>query len=70
MAAEITAEGGRPMEATEAHIYARQLLETHGWAAIVTAAQRAQQCERHNDTEQAWRRIEAALMLMRGPRAS
>ena len=29
------------MEATEAHIYARQLLETHGWTAIVAAAQRA-----------------------------
>jgi hypothetical protein len=60
------------MEATEAHIYARQLLETHGWTAIVTAAQRAKQCERHNDAEQAqaWRRIEAALILMRGPRAS
>jgi hypothetical protein len=38
----------------------------------VAAAQRALQCERHNDVEQAqaWRRIEAALMLMRGPRAS
>jgi ParB-like chromosome segregation protein Spo0J len=64
--------GGRPMEATQAHVYARQLLETHGWGAILAAAQRALQCERHKDMEQAqaWRRIEAALMLMRGPRAS
>ena len=60
------------MEATQTHIYARRLLETQGWKAIAEAAQKARSFERSNDAEQAqaWRRIEAALMLMRGPRES
>lgn len=60
------------MEATQTHSYARQLLETQGWKAIAEAAQKAREFERSNDVEQAqaWRRIEAALLHMRGPRES
>jgi hypothetical protein len=40
--------------------------------AIVEAAQEAAGCERsgQSDEAQTWRRIEAALMLLRGPRES
>jgi hypothetical protein len=52
--------------------YARQLYEKLGPKAIAEAAQKASIFERSNDREQAraWRRIEEALMHMRGPRAS
>ena len=58
------------MDATQAQVYARQLFETHGWKAIAEAAQKARTFERSNDKAQAeaWRRIEAALLVMRGPR--
>ena len=58
------------MEATQIQIYARQLYEAEGAKAIAKAAQKAMTFERNNDREQAqaWRRIEAALMQMRGPR--
>jgi hypothetical protein len=58
------------VEAQQIQIYARQLYEAQGVKAIAAAAQKALMFERHNDTEQAqaWRRIEAALMQMRGPR--
>jgi hypothetical protein len=61
--------GDRLMQATQTHIYARRLLETQGWKAIAEAAQKARGYERSNDVEQAqaWRRIEAALLNMRGP---
>ena len=54
---------------SEIHDYARQLLEAHGGAALAEAAQRARGFEERGDDEQAttWRRIEAALKLMRGP---
>ena len=57
------------MQARQTHIYARRLLETQGWKAIAEAAQKARDFERSNDVEQAqaWRRIEAALLNMRGP---
>jgi hypothetical protein len=60
------------MQATDTHIYARRLLETQGWKAIAEAAQKARKFERSNDAEQAqaWRRIEAALLNMRGPSES
>ena len=50
--------------------YARQLREAHGDRAIVEAAQRAVRCEERNKKEDArtWRRVEAALKVMRGPR--
>jgi len=58
------------MQATEIQEYARQLLEAHGAKAIAEAAQKAAACEKAGDKEdaQTWRRVEAALMLMHGPR--
>lgn len=58
------------MHATEIQEYARQLLEAHGAKATAEAAQKAVAFERARDQEQAqtWRRVEAALMLMSGPR--
>jgi len=49
--------------------YARQLLEAHGDKAVAEAAQKASTSEKEGKTESAetWRRIEAALKLMRGP---
>jgi hypothetical protein len=60
------------MEATKIQEYARQLLEAHGAKAVVEAAQKARTFEQQGDAKQAetWRRIEAALMLMRGPHQS
>jgi hypothetical protein len=57
------------MHATEIQDYARRLLEAHGTKAIAEAAQKARACEQQGDKEQAqnWRRIESALLLMRGP---
>ncbi|HLH10443.1 MAG TPA: hypothetical protein VKV77_01045 [Methylovirgula sp.] len=57
------------MDETEIYEYARQLLETHGGRAVAVAAQQASNFEQENDQEQAqiWRRIEAALKLLRGP---
>jgi len=61
---------GDAMHATEIQEYARQLLEAHGAKAVAEAAQKAVAFERAGDKKQAetWRRVEAALMLMRGPR--
>jgi hypothetical protein len=57
-----------------AHIqnYARRLYEAQGAKAIAEAAQKAAGYERSGQSEEAqtWRRIEAALMLLRGPRES
>jgi hypothetical protein len=49
--------------------YARQLLEAHGDKAVAEAARKASTSEKEGKTEDAetWRRIEAALKLMRGP---
>jgi hypothetical protein len=60
------------MHTTEIQEYARQLLEAHGAKAIAEAAQRAAACEKSGDKERAqtWRRVESALLLMRGPRQS
>jgi hypothetical protein len=60
------------MHATEIQDYARRLMEVHGTKALAEAAQKARAFEQNGDKEQAetWRRIEAALMLMRGPRES
>lgn len=57
------------MKESEIHDYARQLLEAHGSAAIVEAAQKASGFEQQGESEQAatWRRVEAAMRLMRGP---
>lgn len=60
------------MLATEIQDHARKLLDAHGDKAIVEAAQKARKFEDQGDKAQAetWRRIEAALMQMRGPRES
>jgi hypothetical protein len=66
------------MREFEINDYARQLLDAHYSRAIVEAAQKAHSYEEKNQTEKAqtwkkaqtWRRIEPALKLMRGPRAS
>lgn len=57
---------------TEVHEHARQFLEAHGDRAVAEAAERACTCEQQGDSEQAetWRRIEAAMRMMRGPNAS
>jgi hypothetical protein len=58
------------MEVVNIQTVARQLYESQGAKAIAEAAQKAAAHERRGETENAhtWRRIEAALMLLRGPR--
>ena len=58
------------MQATDIQLYARQMFEEQGPRAIVAAAEKALRFERAGDAAQAqqWRRIESALMIMRGPR--
>ena len=60
------------MHAIEIQDYARRLMEAHGDKATAEAAQKAVAFEQAGDQEQAqtWRRIEAAIMLMRGARQS
>jgi hypothetical protein len=60
------------MQIVEVQGYARQLLEAHGARAVAEAAQRASALEQQGESEQTrtWRRIEAALKLMRGPHES
>ena len=60
------------MDAMQVQTYARQLSEALGSDAVAAAAQKALMYERRQDAEQAraWRRIQAALALMRGPRAT
>ncbi|MDH4095213.1 MAG: hypothetical protein OEV81_10565 [Betaproteobacteria bacterium] len=51
---------------------ARHLFETQGAKAIAEAAQKAASFEKAGEPQQAkhWRRVEAALREMRGPRES
>ncbi|MCP4780066.1 MAG: hypothetical protein ABUJ98_12300 [Hyphomicrobium sp.] len=60
------------MNAIEIQEHARKLKDAHGDKAILEAAEKARELEEAGDREQAenWRRIEAALMQMRGPHAS
>jgi hypothetical protein len=60
------------MQTVDIQDYARRLLEAHGLQAIPEAAQKAATFEQQGDEQQAqtWRRIEAALMQMRGPHVS
>ncbi len=60
------------MHTIEIQEHARKLLDAHGDKAVLEAAQKARELEEAGDSEQAeaWRRIEAALMQMRGPHAS
>jgi hypothetical protein len=52
--------------------YARKLLEAHGDKAIAEAAQKASAFEREGNKDEAetWRRVEKALLVMRGPHAT
>jgi hypothetical protein len=58
------------MHALDIEEHARRMLAEHGSKAILEAAQRAVQLEKEGREEEArdWRRIEAALALMGGPR--
>ena len=60
------------MQEIEIQEYAQQLLETHGDKAVVVAAKKAHSFEEkaNNGEAKTWRRIEAALILMRGPKQS
>lgn len=60
------------MLATEIQAHARKLQESFGAKAALEAAQKAKRLEESGDKEQAsdWRRIEEALKLTSGPRAS
>ena len=60
------------MEETMISEYARGLMAAHGDRAIAEAAQRAAQCERNREEDEAktWRQVEAALKGMQGPLAS
>jgi hypothetical protein len=59
------------MHAVEIEEHARMLMDSHGSKAIAEAAQKARTLEEQGDKEQAqtWRRIEAALLAMRGARS-
>jgi hypothetical protein len=60
------------MQTIEIQDYARQLLDTHGDKAVVVAAKKAFSFEENGNSKEAttWRKIEAALKLMRGPHQS
>jgi len=60
------------MNAMEIRDLARRWRDAHGNAAIAEAANKAQHFEKDGDAGQAetWRRIESALIQMRGPRES
>ncbi len=60
------------MQLPEVHDYARQLLSLHGDKARLVAAQKAIECEKRGDHQEAedWRRIRDALTEMRGPHVS
>lgn len=60
------------MTAADVSALARHLYETHGPKAIAEAAQKAASFEKTGDEAQAktWRRVEAILREMRGPRES
>jgi hypothetical protein len=58
------------MRTTEISALARRLFDTQGPKAIAQAAQKAAACEGAGDAQQAkmWRRVQAVLEEMRGPR--
>lgn len=60
------------MHAVEIQDHARKLLASMGTKAIAEAAHKAKAFEEQGRPDDAkdWRRIEAALMQMRGPRVS
>lgn len=60
------------MQAVDIQSHARRMLEAQGPRAIAEAAQKAKTLEAQGAGREAntWRRIEAALRLMQGPRES
>ena len=60
------------MMATQIQEMARRLFEAHGARAVPEAAQKAAAFEKTGSKQEAetWRRIEAALQQMQGPRAT
>ena len=60
------------MHAMDIQEHARKLREARGDRALAQAAQKARSFEQQGDTKQAetWRKIEAALRNMQGPRLS
>jgi hypothetical protein len=60
------------MQEVDIQDYARQLFEAHGNKAVAEAAQKARAFEDQGNGDEAktWRRIEAALKEMLGPRQS
>lgn len=60
------------MNAADISALAHHLFETKGAKAIAEAAQKAASCEETGEKEQAefWRRVEAVLFEMRGPKQS
>ena len=60
------------MQMSEIHDYARQLVGLHGDKARAVAAQKALDCEKRGERQEAedWRRIRDALAEMRGPHVS
>ena len=60
------------MNSKEIHDYARRFVGAHGDKAELEAAQKAAECERQGQEDQAadWRKIQAAIKEMRGPHAS
>jgi hypothetical protein len=60
------------MEMDKVHVFARSLLSTYRDKAELEAAQRAAQCDRDGDRDQAqeWRRIQIAIKEIRGPHES
>ncbi len=63
---------GFVMDTTDISALARHLYESEGTKAIAQAAQKAVTFENSGDVDQAktWRRVEAVLLEMRGPRES
>lgn len=60
------------MQISEIQEYARRLYDEIGPKSIATAARRASEAEARGSQADAekWRKVEAALMEMRGPRQS
>lgn len=60
------------MQTSEIETYARQLFDQLGPKSIAHAAQKATQAANDGDDDDAqkWRRIEEALLNLRGPRQS
>jgi hypothetical protein len=60
------------MNTADVSALARHLFDTQGACAIAEAAQKAASFEDAGDKEQAkfWRRVEAVLLEIRGPRQS